>query len=185
MADESFDQKLLEINPRAPLRYYLGEFALAFAGLEKIFHVAFDQLSGLEARVARALAANSRLPELRNLLMKIYPERGPDGPQMLEFSELMQHIDNISKFRHRLIHVGVGGSDPELFSASPFAARTPESADVWKFRLADIKAATSDIQRIAKRLLMLARPDFEMLRMNDPELYAPWLYRRIEPTRQK
>lgn len=181
MSDD-LDRKLAEIGERAPIFYHLGEFALAFAALEKVFHIMFDRMSGLDPKISRAVAGGMRLPDLTKLLTRIFHATETDAARLAEFNDLMQQTDDISKFRHAVIHVGVGGVDPHLVSASPMTARSPELAKVLKFKLADMKSATLDIPRIMIRLQCLHRPDLLMLRADQDSLYEPWLYKRIEPT---
>jgi hypothetical protein len=185
---DELDKKLAALGERAPLFYHLGEFALSFSALEKFFHIIFDRLSGFERKISRAVAGGMRLPDLINLLSRLYQARETDQQYLDEFKILIQQIDDISKFRHKLIHVGVGGVDPNLISANPTAAKTLEPVEYWKFQLADIKAATSDIERIIMRLQMLTSLNFSIAHLVDyvggrADLYAPWRYKRIEPTR--
>lgn len=163
----------------------LGKFVYAFAKAEAITHLSFRTFARLDASLAMTLKGGMRLSDLMSVIRDAMAINGFSEEDQREIDYLFAQLSEISTFRNRILHRGAEMlPDGTLESTNHATMKAIELLEVVKFTLNDIRAATSDLNRIALRVAMfMSKPgeDDDMDQDFSEFLQSAWRYKPLKP----
>jgi hypothetical protein len=173
----------LSPSGEAPFYLALGYFICQYAGVERMVHTLFHALSGIKQNVAKAIIGGMRFTDVLQMLTRIVDLGELTAEDKSRFHDCVDQINQISTFRHALIHRGGFSGPTEIISSNAITAKSQEVVEIWRFTAADIEAAGDDSHRIALKLWVSVAPDSR--RMLPTELLElidePWRYKPVRP----
>ena len=172
-----------EIAPTATNSYFaaLGRFVNAYSRIEVGLHVLFRHCLGL-GDAGRVLSAGQNAGRLINLTIRIARARNLPQETIDEMRLLFTQLQHISNLRDSLIHRGAEIYGEDMISSNVITASSVEEAQILRFNLNHITAATTDCSTIFLRMALIVNPDAPTLQTEDAKraLGRAWLYRPLQ-----
>lgn len=166
--------------------YYmaLGKFVHCFAQVESTIHINFWRFAGIDAMVANTIKRQTNASSLIAIIRNLMEVNDFTEEDREEFDDIANQFGNISAFRDLAIHRGAKATENGDFQSDNWAtARSKETLEIMSFDLDSIKKATQDLQFITLRIFALADKDEPMEEGLAVELYQPWRYRHVQPSK--
>lgn len=168
----------------APFFQAFGHFIWQFATMERVCHMTFHSQCGLSEDLAKTLIGNEQLSKVTKLLNGVVKQKGEKN-EIKEMQDLVDQINAIGTLRHNLVHRGtniVTGND--FIVTNMQTARTPESIEILKVNIENIRSAIADLEAIVIRLFIFMSPHLkDAIPLRSMKLFEPWRYKSLVPDR--
>lgn len=186
MGSRSFFFGLLAM-PNKTYFYAIGKFMHSYTRTENMIHLMFAPLTGLNEYVAMAIKGATRVSDVMAMIRRIVIINEMPKEFREDLESAFTQFDQISQFRDRVIHRGANpaGQPGEYISTNVATMRAFNLLEIAEFKIGDIRAATTDLERIwyelirvAKRLPKITNPRHRGYRKY---LVGPWRYKFVRP----